>query len=110
MEVGKLFSGGNEMDWQPIDTAPNDIPILVFGGTWQGEIGDDEPSNIAHVMRQYGSAFDVIGGSGYSSWVNSPTHWMPLPDPPSTTPPTQIFDNPADEPVNEWESGQLFDG
>lgn len=62
------------MDWQPIDTAPQDgTRVLLWISTgiampfsWDGERwqGDDFPLNLA--------------------W---PTHWMPLPDAPNPAAP-----------------------
>ncbi len=67
------------MQWQDISTAPKDgTPLLGF---WQ----NDEPLN-AH-GQNYGVCRCVDG-----DWVsvddvdesyNRPTHWMPLPPPPS---------------------------
>lgn len=58
------------MEWQPIETAPKDRTILLAGkwmfGEW--EITAD---------RYLATRFPFVGGS------NGPTHWMPLPDPPT---------------------------
>lgn len=72
-------------DWQPIETAPKDgTDILVTVGTggrchvvaWLDEHG--EPS------AEYGWwRVDDNKHGPYSLRGASPTHWMPLPDPPS---------------------------
>ena len=65
------------MDWQPIETAPTNTPVLVwhpgFGmGGWNcmrcDHFGDwHETSHDGRKLKQ-----------GYE-----PTHWMPLPPPPT---------------------------
>ena len=59
--------------WQPIETAPRDCDILT---TWRG------------------GTITVARWSGYfNAWMANrkdafkPTHWMPLPDPPSAEDP-----------------------
>ncbi len=75
---------GDEMMWQPIETAPKDGAVIVWGRYWSDEQGWMLEPKIA---RWDASAF---GGS----WVVDhrypfsvrPTHWMPLPPPPEVTP------------------------
>lgn len=76
------------MDWQPIETAPKDgSPILVFCETLRRD------RDAVYVCRWTTPLkIDIYsGGPGY--WVEAggeqyaeykPTHWMPLPEPPST--------------------------
>ena len=70
-----------ERAWQPIETAPKNRVILVWGRYWSDEQGwMPEPR-----MAQWDSL--AFGGS----WVVDyrypfsvrPTHWMPLPAPPA---------------------------
>lgn len=65
------------MDWQPIETAPLDVPILGFcpsgpavieGHDYQGGTISWWVEN-SHGFNEDGQVLDV-------------THWMPLPDPP----------------------------
>ena len=73
------------MEWQPIETAPKDgTKILVF--TAMGEIEMSE----WYVSKNY--RYDHIEGDVYKKVLdeevglwnsNYPTHWMPLPKPPS---------------------------
>ena len=75
-------------DWQPIKTAPKDgKPVLIY-----------QPEE---AIRNYNTGFSVnlppvvyvcMWESGISSWVEAegeqyssfdPTHWMPLPKPPT---------------------------
>ena len=73
------------MTWQPIETAPKDgRRILVYGGTWEGELGGKEPSVIA--MGYAGDTVCVADTCYYDAWIVAPTHWMPLPEPPKAKP------------------------
>lgn len=60
------------MEWQPIETAPNDgHPVLVTGG---GAFGD------GIVVREAdGDWWRMRKREGSTT---GPTHWAPLPDPP----------------------------
>lgn len=66
-----------EMKWQPIETAPRDGTHVVlaewseYAGKWQFET-----SYWRTYFGHYGEGF---GWSGHA-----PTHWMPLPDAPSS--------------------------
>lgn len=69
-----------EANWQPIETAPKD-GTRVLG--WDGESG------------WYSCEFEKLEGawvavpfsiSGWDPHHVSPTHWMPLPEPPDDTP------------------------
>lgn len=56
------------MEWQPIETAPADgRPILVWGGY----------HDVPEVVKADGEWWRVAG------LKSTPTHWMPLPAPPS---------------------------
>lgn len=67
--------------WQPIETAPNDLVIMVYG-KWVGEIGDwsTEPPSIGVAINSYGEWSSVH--SDYYSVNCVATHWRPLPPPP----------------------------
>lgn len=71
-----------EYGWQPIESAP-DTEILVWGGSWESELSSEEYDNdeIVHVKKS-GVFFEILGGTYYSTWINNPTHWHPLPEPP----------------------------
>lgn len=76
------------MKWLPIETAPksddifNPIDVLIYG-VREGDLSglDDEPE----VWKAHWSSdrWSVSGGNYYSTWVDKPTHWMPLPPPPT---------------------------
>lgn len=70
------------MKWQPIETAPKDGRSL-----WLVEDGMSIGLAIPHQCVGYWVADRryTAGGSWVQvdrSWILSPTHWMPLPDPP----------------------------
>ncbi len=74
-------------EWQPIETAPKDrTPIDVWGD--YGRVCDvswrDAPS---HDERGAGWR-DTDGTFLGPPFLATPTHWMPLPDPPPLTDPT----------------------
>ncbi|MFN8993216.1 MAG: DUF551 domain-containing protein, partial [Pseudomonadota bacterium] len=75
--------GAKAMTWQPIETAPKEGRILVYGGTWEGELGGKEPARVALV---YAESLCVADTCYYDAWIVDPTHWMPLPEPPETKP------------------------
>lgn len=65
-------------DWQPIETAPMDgTELLLSGPSWNG-MKPDEPPYFAVGLWQSGAWRE--GEDGSRLW--SPTHWMPLPEPP----------------------------
>lgn len=71
------------MEWQPIESAPRDEDIWVFGLVkiwvdscefeWQGQAGFDSENNI-WLTTSYNDAGNVL--------EIIPTRWMPLPEPP----------------------------
>lgn len=87
------------MEWQPIETAPMGVPILVYlpsgdadgnsFSVWPAIISDyDEPDfssdgsgdKIGWIdIAVYSQSYDV----GYAAGNARPTHWMPFPDPPT---------------------------
>jgi len=72
--------------WQPIETAPEHEPILV----WVPEENRGWDSAEVVIIYRYadGMSFWTNGGSNGGSDVyfrKEPTHWQPLPAPPGTT-------------------------
>lgn len=57
--------------WQPIETAPKEIRVLVGGG--------DCPYVHENMLRCFGVSGCAWGGLGNKQ---QPTHWMPMPAPP----------------------------
>lgn len=74
---------GEWMEWQPIETAPKDgrarllwVPERqsTFCATWRAE---SDP------IGEYVPAGWVIFGGDWRAFLQSASHWMPLPDAPS---------------------------
>jgi len=60
------------MEWHPIETAPKDLDVLVYGYL------KDESGHYIDVCRFWHDRWPV-------EWMHNckaPTHWMPLPPPP----------------------------
>lgn len=76
------------MEWQPIETAPKDERILLYrptaGFTWtRVVIGRFDSDRYAKRPRPYWQHdLEHLAGKAEGRAVN-PTHWMPLPAPPS---------------------------
>lgn len=79
-------------EWQPIETAPKDGTwIMVAGTVWAGEVGgvarnanpEVSIANYTSGKSDYpGDWWNEAGGDYYATWCQ-PTHWMPLPPPPT---------------------------
>jgi hypothetical protein len=74
-EIHKLLAApapAGDDAWLPIESAPKDEEIVLWGPKWinpgAGCIADD------------GAAYEPMGGAELSP---KPTHWQPLPQPPS---------------------------
>lgn len=80
------------MEWQPIDTAPQGVWVLVSGFRVDHFDWRAETCSVPLVM----SATQVDGGWIWGrcdyglglGFAQDPTHWMPLPAPPQTGPST----------------------
>lgn len=74
-------------EWQPISTAPKDGRlVLLFAGNAMMcaayDFGDDEWIYAYTDVHREGAP-----GLFYCSYAINPSHWMPLPDPPTITKP-----------------------
>lgn len=74
--------------WRPIETAPSDgTAVLLY--VPPDEFGEVDPICVGYWERpDYNSKEEwVYGPNGYEhyfrSYAGKPTHWMPLPKPPS---------------------------
>ena len=74
--------------WQDIATAPRDGTKVLLRGLWAGEVSDIaemESMEIGFYCKggDYpGFDWCATGGDMYRVWCK-PTHWMPLPSPPT---------------------------
>ena len=73
------------MMWQPIETAPKDGTIVFLfsnGETVRGSFRVDDGFTGHDFPEWLDDSFDDWT-TGYSARPLTPTHWMPLPNPPS---------------------------
>jgi hypothetical protein len=61
--------------WQPIETVPNNEEWVLVHGFWYSE-GDYNGITLGTYLPSE-EMWTFEGG-----WMNRPTHWMPLPEPP----------------------------
>lgn len=85
LERRKLADAGRQSiactnGWRPIETAPKDGHILVYG-IWRNELGQEDTGPSIHVVTYECGLWEVTGGCFYQSCVDA-THWQPLPKPP----------------------------
>lgn len=75
-----------ELEWQPIEVMPDDTPVLVYGhdGITIAEKYKEEYDWRRMPIRHKGGIYQSVDGM----LVLWPTHWMPLPPPPTITPVT----------------------
>ena len=87
--IAELAWNAAQPQWQPIETAPESGPFLVYGGLLGGDLFDDvENLEVVKVSGRYADSinfkksdavFEVADADYYGVWVVNPTHWMPLP-------------------------------
>lgn len=72
-------------DWQPIETAPKDGTRILLLGKEYGEpkvsIGAYQDNKVW--SDESSTTDDGYGWYGHDNWSPTPTHWMPLPEPPA---------------------------
>ncbi len=86
--------------WQPIETAPKDGSAFLAYGVHTGSPTDAAKGVVAgdhwwgiilwDIWREMRGTEDrwCFSKDGKPTW-SAPTHWMPLPDPPSVSPDSQ---------------------
>jgi hypothetical protein len=76
------------MTWQPIETAPKDRPVLL----WRSDADVTEGGAISigvmgatgkWAAMTDGDLIDEIKSGSTWTYIDGPTHWMPLPAPPA---------------------------
>ena len=79
------------MEWQPIETAPKDGPVLLYFAAMQFQMIDGMRAHVERTAVGFCDDGDVCeqgtGHSLFEDWRDPeirPTHWMPLPEPPQT--------------------------
>lgn len=76
----KETSTASVLIWQPIETSPEFVPILI----WVPEVNRGRDS--AEVVIRVENSWWTNGGPNAGAdldFEKPPTHWMPLPKPPS---------------------------
>lgn len=63
-------------EWQPIETAPENIPIDVWRSEWRERV-----CNVVKIDRGNGNVF-FAGTTSGPTCIRDASHWMPLPEPP----------------------------
>jgi hypothetical protein len=73
----------SSMEWQPIETAPKDGSLILCGNKMEIAIASWSTSAWVSKKQDDGSygAWLVFDARSDSETI-SPSHWMPLPDPP----------------------------
>ena len=73
--------------WQPIETAPKDAVVLLFGllvphaDDRHLHSALDQPKRFTGYWDEIDDAWCPVGSTWTGPWIE-PTHWMPLPGPP----------------------------
>ena len=70
------------MEWQPIETAPKDGTKIILGRF----VKNCQEGRSPHVEIDFWHRLPVVGYEGFGKFNDKywpPTHWMPLPAPPS---------------------------
>ena len=62
--------------WQPIETAPKDGTKICVA--WYDDYAKKWRFHVDHWRKFH----PIVGGEGFGG-ITQPTHWMPLPEPPS---------------------------
>lgn len=72
------------MEWQPIETAPKDgTPILIYCS----DLGDERYSGAAITTVVWEGTWSLCQCGTYAEdgdLFGTPSHWMPLPNPPES--------------------------
>jgi hypothetical protein len=80
----RIASLAVKAQWQPIETAPENIAVLVYVNWDRYGIYRAILVNMGTGRHWHSSAWAC--GRDFPPGYPQPTHWMPLPDPPAVTP------------------------
>lgn len=71
------------MEWQPIETAPKDRDVWLFGlaEIWHGSTPFECQAQGGWDPEEWRWMTTTFDDRGQILWI-APTHWMPLPAPP----------------------------
>ncbi len=75
----------NNYEWQPIESAPKDGTEILLLKEIQWTFGDTKDSRIGKgnwIGAYWFEEKTEIWRSRCDTWLDDPTHWMPLPDGP----------------------------
>ena len=76
------------MEWRPIETAPKDAFIMLYGklrphpNHVQRYGNLDRPTLVTAYWDEIDDAWSPMGSTCTGPWFE-PTHWKPLPEPPA---------------------------
>ena len=71
------------MEWQPIETAPKDKVVLLYSQRFGAVVGRWNEEIFASKPRPYWTNDRERLHGVVATRQSQPTHWMPLPPPPS---------------------------
>lgn len=69
------------MEWQPIETAPKDTALLLWGKYWNDKDVFQRPLIGQWNPHSATQRWEILGELRFGI---RPTHWMPLPEPTAT--------------------------
>lgn len=73
-------------EWQPIETAPDETPLLTINANVPGAIIPWVGSKDEDGWASFNMVFETYAAKYQPHRKFSPTHWMPLPPPPESKP------------------------
>jgi len=89
--------------WQPIETAPDDATLILSCDTRTGEIR----VGIRKLFFAKSGKYEWFRSDEFCpghTWSLTPTHWMPLPPPPSEVRAQRVETTPAGARIDTKES------
>ncbi len=84
-DLAGLVEAMKASEWQPIETAPKDGREILCWPAIRREVDGVIPSAVGAWLNTKGGHCWVDMSVGHHNGFWKPTHWRPLPDPPSET-------------------------